>query len=111
MEKIQIIALGGSVLFLLFIFELIRRKKLLEAYALIWFLMGAVFIFISVFTNLLIKFSTFIGIYYPPATLFLLLIIGIIMILVQLSIIISKQNKNIKDLTQKVAVLEKKIND
>ena len=108
MTTIQIVSLIGSCIFLLFVFELIRRKKLQEAYALLWFIMGMLFIVISVFTDLLAQISKLIGIVYPPATLFLFLLMTVILILIQLSVVISKQNTQIRKLAQKVALLEEK---
>ncbi len=108
MTKIQIVALIGSSLLLYFIFDLIRRKKLQEAYALLWFIMGSIFIVISIFTDLLTTISTLIGIVYAPATLFLILLTTVILILIQLSVVISKQNNQIRSLAQKIAILDEK---
>lgn len=110
MATIQIVSLLGSLVFLFFVFELIRRKKLQEAYALLWFILGIGFIVISIFTGLLTTISKLIGITYPPATLFLALLVTVVLILIQLSTVISKQNNQIRKLAQKIALLEQQIN-
>jgi Tfp pilus assembly protein PilO len=51
-------------------------------------------------------FAKLVGIYYPPAFLFLILIVAIILILVQFSVIVSSQNEKIKRLTQEIALLK-----
>jgi hypothetical protein len=106
LERIQIISLISSILFLVFIFELIRRKKIKEAYAILWLIFGFIFIFFSIWKNGLDYISELVGIYYPPAFLFLLLIVAIILILVQFSIVISNQSDNIRQLTQEIALMK-----
>jgi hypothetical protein len=111
LERIQIISLISSILFLVFIFELIRRKKIKEAYAILWLIFGFIFIFFSIWKKGLDYISALVGIYYPPAFLFLLLIVAIILILVQFSIVISKQSDHIRKLTQEISLLNIKNNN
>ena len=106
LERIQIISLISSILFLICIFELIRRKQIKEAYSILWLIFGFIFIFFSIWKKGLDYISTLVGIYYPPAFLFLLLIIAIILILVQFSIVISKQNDKLKKLSQEIALIK-----
>ncbi len=106
LEKIQIIALFSSITFLVFILELIRKKVIKEAYAVLWLFFSCIFIFFSLWKNGLDYFSELVGIFYPPAFLFLILIIAIVLILVQFSIVISSQNEKIKKLTQEIALLK-----
>lgn len=110
-DKIQIISLVGSFSFLAMIFELIRQKKIKEAYALLWLFFGAIFLFFSYWKAGLDYFSAMFGIFYPPAFLFLILIIAIILILVQFSVVVSSQNEKIQKLTQEVALLKSKHED
>jgi hypothetical protein len=107
-EKIQIISLIGSLFFLIFIFELIRRKRIKEAYSILWLLFGLIFLFFSFWKNGLDYFSSIVGIYYPPAFLFLIMIVSIILILVQFSIIVSSQDEKIKKLAQEIAIMKEK---
>ena len=74
MTKIQIISIIGSLIFTFFILELIRRKKLKEAYALIWGIMSIFFLILTCWVQGLVFISNLIGIYYAPATLFLVLL-------------------------------------
>ena len=84
---IQLIALVGSVLFLFIILWSVRQKKLKEAYALLWLFIGIVMLFFSVWPSCLHLISKMIGIYYPPATLFLALLSGIVLLLFQYALI------------------------
>jgi len=107
--KIQIISIIGSVIFICFILELIRRKKFKEAYALIWGIMSILFLILACWVEGLQYVSSLIGIQYAPATLFLVLLVTLIFILIQFSVIISGQVDKIKSLSQELALLKEKI--
>lgn len=107
-EKIQIISIIGSIVFLAVILELIRVKLIKEAYALLWLFFGFIFLFFSIWKQGLDYFASKFGIFYPPAFLFLIMIVAIIFILVQFSIVISSQNNKIKTLAQELALLKEK---
>lgn len=112
-ERIQHISIALSLLFLCFIIELIRRKRIKESYALLWFVSAIVFIGLSVWRHGLERLSAAIGIAYPPAALLLLAVGVLFLILIQYSIIISKLSSENKRLSQEIALLritlEKKI--
>ena len=105
-ERIQLIALAGSIFFMVGVIELIRRKKIKEAYALLWLVFGGIFILFSFWKKGLDFFAAIAGVYYPPALLFLILIVAIILILISYSVIISSQNDKIRILTQEIALLK-----
>lgn len=111
LEKIQIIALIVSFTFLFFIFELIRRKSIKEAYAILWLFFAVGFIILSIWKSGLDYLAAVFGIYYPPALLFLFMIIAIILILIQFSIVVSGQNEKIKRLTQEIGLLKEKLEE
>jgi hypothetical protein len=103
--RIQILAIVGSVLLLAFVLELIRRKRLREEFSILWLAMGLIFLFLSIFRGLLDKVSYAIGISYPPAALFLILIIGLALILMHFSVVISELKETQKKLVQEIGLL------
>ena len=107
--KIQIISIIGSLIFTFFILELIRRKKLKEAYALIWGIMSILFLVLACWVQGLVFVSNLIGIEYAPATLFLVLLVTVLLILIQFSVIISGQVDKIKSLSQELALLKERL--
>jgi hypothetical protein len=106
---IQYIAIGGSIIFLLFVLELVRKKKIKEQYSILWIILGIVFLVISIWRNLLVIISFSIGIAYPPVAFLLILIMAIFLILIQFSIIITKLSEQNKILTQEIALLRREI--
>jgi hypothetical protein len=103
--RIQVLAIIGSILLIAFIFELIRRKRLREEFSILWLAMGGVFLVLSIFRGLLDRFSYAIGIAYPPAALFLILIIGLMLILIHFSVAISELKETQKKLVQQIGLL------
>lgn len=103
---IQVISIFGSLAFLFFILFLIRIRKLKEEYALLWLFFGAVFLLLAVFRRSLEIVSSLIGIAYPPAALFLVLILAVITILIHFSLVISKMKDKQKQIAQRLALLE-----
>lgn len=109
MSSIQIFSMIGSLLFLALLCYQLWKQRLKEAYAILWLAAGVVFLIFSVFTELLSIISRLIGIVYPPATLFLILITFIFLILFQYSLVLSKRAEEVKKLTQHAALLEERI--
>lgn len=109
--RIQVLAIIGSFLLILFVLELIRRRRLKEEFSILWLGMGLVFLIISLFRKLLDKFSYLVGISYPPAALFLILIMGLTVILIHFSVAISELKEANKRLTQEVGLLKREIED
>lgn len=107
--RIQLVSIIGSVLFLLFIFELTRKEKIREAYSLLWLFMGVVFLTFSIWRDGLDWFSSLIGIGYSPTALMLVMVMGIVLILIQYSIVVSSQTDKIKQLSQELALLSAKV--
>ncbi len=105
LERIQIISTIGSLFFLAMILHLIKTKMLKEAYGILWLLFGTVFLICSVWKKGLDYLAVLAGIYYPPALLFLIMIIALILVLVQFSIVVSSQNDKIRQLSQEIALL------
>jgi len=103
--RIQILAIIGSLLLIGFIVELIRRKRLREEFSILWLAMSLVFLVLSIFRGWLDKFSYLVGISYPPAALFLILIMGLAVILVHFSVAISELKDTQKRLVQEIGLL------
>lgn len=107
--KTQLIAIVVSISLFLYILYLVRKKKIKEEYSLLWLFSSIVFIFFSIWRNGLEYFAKLVGIAYPPAALFIILMLAIFLILIEFSIIISKLSEKNKLLAQEVALLKYEI--
>ncbi|HNQ83885.1 MAG TPA: DUF2304 domain-containing protein [Bacteroidales bacterium] len=108
-QTTQVIAILVSVGLFLFILYLVRKKKIKEEYSLLWLFSSVVFIVFSIWREGLEYFAGLMGIAYPPAALFLILLLAIFLILIEFSINISKLSEKNKVLAQEMALLQNEL--
>jgi hypothetical protein len=103
-QRVEVIVLAVVVCGL--IFELVRRKRLMERYALLWLLAGVTILVLAVWQGLLTKLAHAVGIYYPPSALFAVTFVFVLAMLVHFSMTISRLSDQNKVLAQRLALLE-----
>jgi hypothetical protein len=106
-QRIEVIA-AGLVIWIV-IFELVRRKHLLERFALLWLAAGIVVLVLAIWQGLLTTLSHAVGIYYPPAALFGLAFLFVLLMLLHFSITVSRLSDQNKVLAQRVALLRQEL--
>ncbi|QPC82979.1 DUF2304 domain-containing protein [Phototrophicus methaneseepsis] len=109
MERSIIFTVALSIAALLFVLELVRRRKLREEYSLLWLFTALVMIVVSVWRELLHGLATLFGIAYPPNLLFLLAALLTFLILLYYSVIITRLTHENKVIAQEVALLRYEI--
>ena len=109
--RVQNVAIAAAILLLVFIINLIRREKLKEGYSIIWFLVGILLLTFASLAGLLDIFSGFLGIFYAPAALFLILISGLVLLSIHFSVLLSKTERQVKELAQEHALLKQQLTD
>jgi hypothetical protein len=107
--RLQIIAIATALAFMFFIFRLISKGKLREEYSFIWIICTALLLLFSIWRNGLDVIAKLLGIFYAPSLIFLAAIFAIVIFLVHLSVVNSKQHQQIKELTQEMALLKEKL--
>lgn len=106
---IQILSLTGALGFMYFISRLIIKGKLREEYSFIWIACTIILIVFSIWRHGLEQISLALGVFYPPSLIFLAAIFAIIIFLVHLSVVVSRQQSQIKVLTQEIALLKNEL--
>jgi Uncharacterized conserved protein (DUF2304) len=109
MSFIQIVSITATILFLIIIFRLIIKKRLREEFSVIWILCSLFLNIFAFWRDGIEVLARFFGIYYPPAVIFIMLFMALIVYCLHLSIIISKQKNDIKNLTQEVSFINEKL--
>jgi hypothetical protein len=107
--RIQIIAACISLGITAFIFELIRKRKMLEKYSLLWFGAALVLIVLSIWRNLLEKTAALIGVFYAPSALFIIAAFFAVLMFLHFTIVISKLTEQNKMLAQEVGILREEL--
>jgi hypothetical protein len=97
------IIIGLSVLFL--IIRLVQRGRLDIAYCWLWLGVGAGMVLVVLKYSWLVALSDVIGAKLPTTTLFLLGMLVILLMCLQFSIVISSHRREIRRLTQQVALM------
>lgn len=109
--KVSIAATLASLVLLLVVFELIRSRRLRERYALLWLLTGVVLVVLSAWRGGLNTIAGWLGVRgYPPAVLFAVGLLFVILVLLHYSTVISRLSDQNVMLAQRLALLEEKLN-
>jgi hypothetical protein len=88
--------------------ELVRKRRLREEYSVLWILTGIGICVLAVWYGLLKKITAFIGAGLPTSTLFFFALIFLILLSLQFSVRISALHDQVKELAQKIALMEVK---
>jgi hypothetical protein len=106
--RIQIVAIVASGSLLVIVFELVRRKRFLERYALLWLFSALILLGLSIWKDFLSTLSEAIGIAYPPNALFLVAFGFVLLLLLHFSLAVSRLSDQTKVLAQRLALLEER---
>lgn len=106
-QRAEVVAI--ALLICAVILELIRRKHLMERYAILWLLLGVTLLVLAAWKGLLTTLSHAAGIYYPPAALFAVAFVFVLALLLHFSIVLSRLSDQNKILAQRVALLQQRL--
>lgn len=107
--RVQLASILFAAVILAGVFELVRRRKLGERYALLWMAAAIALLVLAVWQGLLVKVSHAVGIYYPPNAFFVVAFAFAIGLLLHFSIVTSKLSDQTRVLAQRVALLEERL--
>ena len=110
-DRVQILAIAASIVLLLVVLELVRRRRLVEEYSLLWVLAALALIGVSLRRDLLDSTARWLNVYYPPAVLVLLLILIVFVASLCFSVILSRQQQQIERLIDETAILSAEIRE
>jgi hypothetical protein len=106
--RLQIVACAGALLLLIVVFELVRRKRLMERYALLWLLSALVLLVLAMWGGLLERVANTIGIFYAPSALFVVAFAFVLLLLLHFSLAVSRLTDQTKVLAQRLALFEER---
>ncbi|MCO4253174.1 DUF2304 domain-containing protein [Pseudarthrobacter raffinosi] len=100
--------LMGSIVvvaILFFVFEMLRRQKLREKYAVLWIIIGLGTLLLSAFPGLLELASRLVGIQVPANLLFIMTLVLLVGVCLHLSQEQSQAEDEVRILAEEVAIL------
>jgi len=110
-DRVQVVSLAVSVLLLLVVFELVRRRKLTEEYSFLWILCALALVLLSIRRQILDATARWLGVYYPPAVLLMVLILMVFVASLCFSVIVSRQRQQIERLIEETAILAAEVRE
>ncbi|HWP86133.1 MAG TPA: DUF2304 domain-containing protein [Terriglobia bacterium] len=99
-----------TLLIFALVLGLVRMRKITEHFAVLWVSISVgLLLASSVGFPYLFRIATLLGIPYPPSALFLLVIFGLTLLVIQLYAWVSKLNERSRALAQQVAILGERL--
>jgi len=110
-SRIQAIAVVVTAVLLFLVFELVRRRRLQERYALLWLLSAVVLLVLAAWSGLLEQVADLVGIATPSNALFVVGFAFVLTLLLHFSLAVSRLTDETKILAQQVARLDAELRD
>ena len=108
--RVSLVGVAASLLLILVVLELVRGRRLKERYALLWLATGVVLLVLSAWRGGLNTVAGWLGVTgYPPAVLFAVATLFILLVLLHYSTVISKLTDENVALAQRIALLEQSV--
>jgi hypothetical protein len=103
LQRVAVIAI--AVIVVAVVVELVRRRRLMERYALLWLAAAATLFVLAVWQGLLTTLSGDLGIRSGPNLLFAVGFAFVVVLLLSMTLVISRLSDENKQLAQRVALL------
>jgi hypothetical protein len=110
-DRTQVVALAVSMLLLIVVLELVRRRKLTEEYSFLWIAASLVLLALSARREIIHTAARWLGVFYPPIVLLLVLIVMVFVASLWFSVIVSRQRRQIEYLMQETAILSAELRE
>ena len=109
MSPVLTLGVVGAVLTLVILFEMLRRQRLREKYALIWVVVALCTVLLVVFPSLLTRASALVGVQVPANLLFFVASMLLLLLSIQFSYEIGRLEDRARTLAEEIALLTLKL--
>jgi hypothetical protein len=110
-SRVQIVAIVVSLGMLGVVLELVRRRRLMERYSLLWLGCAVVLLALSIWRSLLEKFAHLVGVAYAPSAIFIVALGFILLLLLHFSLVISRLADQSKVLAQRLGLVQNELEE
>lgn len=97
------------VVFLYYVVKLVRKGRLRLRYSALWLFLGAAALVVDIFPGILYWASDLVGFFAPSNFMLCVAVMVLLTICLSLSVSVSRSVSAVKNLTQRIAILEKEI--
>jgi hypothetical protein len=109
--RIQIVAIAVTAGLFAMVIELVRRRALMERYALLWLFASALLLGLAVWRSLLETIAGWVGIFYAPSALFVIAFGFVLVMLLHFSLATSRLADQNKVLAQRLGLLQQRVDE
>jgi hypothetical protein len=110
-SRLQLLAIVVTAGLFVLVFELVRQRRLLERYALLWLFSSAVLLCLSIWRGALEELASAVGIFYAPSALFAVAFGFVLVLLLHFSLVISRLAEQTKVLAQRIGLLQHEVDE
>jgi len=110
-SRLQIVAIVGAIGLLVLVLELVRRRALMERYALLWLASSLVILVLAVWSDALTLMARQLGILSAPNALFFVALAFVLFLLLHFSAAMSRLADQSKVLARRQAILEQRLSE
>ncbi|WP_082053635.1 DUF2304 domain-containing protein [Gordoniibacillus kamchatkensis] len=109
--KLQLILILVSFLGIFFIVNMVKKYKIELKYSLLWIFCGLLITVLAIFPSILIFIAKVVGIETPSNALFLFGMLSLFILVFNLTMAASSFTDKIRELTQDLGILKKRIEE
>ena len=103
-DRIQLFSIIFSLSLSVFIFKLVKNQRVKEEYSLLWFVMSLFLIYMSVDRFAIDRLGSLVGVAYPPSVLMLLTTAFTFLLLIHLTVVITRLSDQNKEVIQELGL-------
>jgi hypothetical protein len=103
-DRIQLFSIIFSLFIFLFIFSLVKNKRVKEEYSILWFAMSFFLIYMSLDRRAIDRLGELVGVAYPPSVLTLMTTGFTFLLLIHITVVITRLSEQNKELIQEMGL-------
>jgi len=104
-DRVQFLSLFFSLFIFFFIFELVKKRDIKEEYSLLWFALSFFLIYLSLDRHAIDRLAKLVDVAYPPSLLTLMITGFTLLLLIHITLIISRLSEQNKEMIQELGLV------
>ncbi len=109
--ELRVFLLIAIAIYFIVIIAFLKKKMLTLKYTLLWLVTGVVMFALTLFPTIIYSISSLLGIVDPVNAVFAIELFFLLIILMSITAIASKQTERIKHMAQSIALMERRIRE